>query len=119
MNIKKIKRNLNMTLVMSAVYIITNRNQVLAKMPRTFTIDWSEANQFEDLGNTILGTLRVIGSIASVGALMYIGIKCMLGSVEEKSEMKENLVYYVIGSILVFSIANILPIIYNFATDLF
>lgn len=119
MKFKRFIRDFSVTLVMSIIYTITEQNQVFAKIPTDFKIDWSQANQFSGIGNGILGTLQVVGTIASVGALMWIGIKFMLGSVEEKSKEKEVLIYYVIGAILVFSIVNIVPIIYRFATDLF
>ena len=119
MKIKRFIRNFSVTLVMSIIYTIIGKNRVFAKIPTDFKIDWSQANQFTGIGNGLLGTLQVVGTIAAVGALMWIGIKYMLGSVEEKSKEKEVLIYYVIGAILVFSITNILPIIYNFATDLF
>ena len=119
MKFKNFLRNFSVTLVMSIIYTIIGKNYVFAKIPTNFEIDWSQANQFTGIGNGILGTLQVVGTFATVGALMWIGIKYMLGSVEEKSKEKEALIYYVIGAILVLAIVNILPLIYNFATDLF
>lgn len=48
----------------------------------------------------ILGTIRNIGIIISVIVLMIIGIKYMLGSVEEKANYKETLLPYLIGDII-------------------
>ena len=61
----------------------------------------------------ILGAIQTIGAVISVLALMIIGIKTMLGSVEEKSQYKEALPGYLIGVFLVFSFTTIPNIIYR------
>lgn len=70
------------------------------------------------IGNKVIGIVQAVGSIASVIVLICIGIKYMMGSVEEKAEYKNTLIYYVIGAVLVFAISNITAIIYNFASTL-
>ncbi len=64
--------------------------------------------------NYIFTVLRTIGVVLSVVILMIIGIKYMLGSVEEKANYKETLLPYIIGAFLLFA-GSVLPqIIYNF-----
>lgn len=70
------------------------------------------------MGNTIIGGFQAIGSIVSVLALVIIGIKYMMGSVDEKAEYKTKMIYYIIGAILVFAISNISAMLYNFASTL-
>ena len=71
-----------------------------------------------NMANKIIGAFQAIGSIVSVLALVIIGIKYMMGSVEEKAEYKKTLMYYIIGAILVFAISNISALLYDFATTL-
>ena len=47
----------------------------------------------------------------SVVALMIIGVKYMLGSVEEKAEYKKTMRPYVIGAFMLFGITNLLGIL--------
>ena len=61
--------------------------------------------------NEIIGLVQMIGTITSVLALIIIGIKYMVGSVEEKAEYKKTMQPYLIGPVMVFSITNILFII--------
>ena len=68
-----------------------------------------------NLLNKIIGGFQAIGSIVSVLALVMIGIKYMMGSIEEKAEYKKTMINYIIGAILVFAISNISAMIYNFA----
>ena len=70
------------------------------------------AEKVAEIGNTIIGTIQILGSIA-------LGIKYMMGSVEEKAEYKKTMMPYVIGAIMVFGITNILSIIVSIASNLF
>ena len=67
--------------------------------------------------NVIIGSLQAIGTVVSVIMLTVIGIKLMLGSVEEKSEYKQFMWKYVLGAITLLFISNIIAVIYNFAQE--
>ena len=71
-----------------------------------------------EIGNKIVGPIQVIGSLVSVIAIIIIGIKYMLGSVEEKAQYKETLGPYFLGAVLVFGITNVLSIVYNIAIQI-
>ena len=61
----------------------------------------------------LVGVLQVAGTIISVIALIIIGIKYMISSVEEKSQMKGVLGYYITGCVLVFAATNVVAFLYN------
>lgn len=62
---------------------------------------------------SILGVIQVIGSVLSVIILIVLGIKYMLGSVEEKASFKESLKPYIIGVFLLFTGTLLPSLIYN------
>lgn len=66
----------------------------------------------------VLGAVQLIGSIVSVITLAVIGIKYMVGSVEEKAEYKKTMLPYLIGAILVFATTNLVQIIYEIGKDI-
>lgn len=66
-----------------------------------------------DVTENIVGTLQVAGTIISVIALIIIGIRYMVSSVDEKAQLKGVLWYYVIGAILVFATSNVLALAYD------
>lgn len=68
-----------------------------------------------DLGGKIITVLTTIGSVLSVVILIVIGIKYMVGGIEEKAEYKKTLMPYVIGCILVFAASTIAGAIYQIA----
>ncbi len=73
----------------------------------------SVSSRFSSMVGTILGVVQVIGSLLSVICLIALGVKYMLGSVEEKASYKKTLVPYVIGAIMTLGISNLLSIIYQ------
>lgn len=76
------------------------------------------ASKLGDMAGVIIGVLQAIGVVASVCIIIVIGIKYMLGSVEEKAEYKEEMKPYIIGSALLFVIPNLVQIIYTFAVNI-
>lgn len=54
------------------------------------------------LSNTIYNILLVVGIVAAVIVGLIMGIKFMLGSLEEKAEIKTMIIPYIIGCIVVF-----------------
>ncbi len=67
----------------------------------------------QDTMNIALKIVSIIGSGISIIALMLLGIKYMMGSVEEKAEYKKTLFPYAIGALFVFGSSIIPGIIYN------
>ena len=77
----------------------------------TSTTVTSGTEKIQNIGNKIIGPIRVLGSIISVVTLIIIGIKYILGSVEEKAEYKKTMLPYLIGAVMIFAITNLLKII--------
>ncbi len=61
----------------------------------------------------LLGPIITIGVVISVVMVMVLGIKYMLGSVEEKAEYKKSMWPYVLGAILIFTGSALTGVIYN------
>lgn len=64
-------------------------------------------NPFSTLGGTILGFIQWFGYIFAVGMLLYIGIKYMMSSANEKADLKKGSINYVIGAVLVFGASTL------------
>ena len=74
--------------------------------------------ELKKITEKILGLIQVFGSIASVLALVVIGIKYIIGSVSEKAKYKEVMIPYIVGCVMLFGISNIAGIIYKWASNL-
>lgn len=74
-------------------------------------LDKGEANYLFKKSAKIIATLRNIAAIISVFVITILGIKYMLGSLEERAEYKKTMIPIVVGCILVCSISTILTVI--------
>ncbi len=62
---------------------------------------------------TFLGIIKYVGVILSVIILIIIGLKYMLGSVEEKADYKKSMMPYVYGTFFLFAGSFVPQIIYE------
>lgn len=72
----------------------------------------------QTITNRIFCVIQVIGTVIAVIALIIIGMRYMLSSVEEKASMKGLMAYYIIGAILVAATANVLKLAYDIINGL-
>ena len=63
----------------------------------------------------IMGMIRNVAAIAAVIIIMVLGVKYMLGSVEEKAEYKKSFMPLIIGIVLVVAATAIASFIFNMA----
>ncbi len=73
---------------------------------------------FVDMVNNIIHIIQIIGSIISVMVLIILGIKYMIGSIDERAEYKRTMMPYLVGAVLFFGIVNVVAIISNLAQGL-
>ena len=67
---------------------------------------------------SVLGVIQVVGTIVSVAMLIVIGIKYMMGSIEERAEYKESLKPYLIGAFLLFTGTLVPDLIYKISQNI-
>lgn len=72
---------------------------------------YSDAYDIFNKGAVIIKLLRNIAAVISVVTLSIIGVRYMLGSVEQKAEYKQTMMPVVVGCVLVASLSAILTII--------
>ena len=84
----------------------------------TANIDSNSQNQIQSVGQKIVGIIQVIGIVIAVVVIMVVGIKYMMGSVEEKAEYKKTMMPYIIGAVLIFAGSTLANVVYQFATGI-
>jgi len=102
-------------MIMTIAIVLMNICISYAAIPTDFEIDWGWATMFEKPGNSIIGTLKVVGIIMSVAMLMIIGINSMLSSANaaQKAEQKQKYFYYILGAVFVAAAPQIIDFIYK------
>lgn len=65
----------------------------------------------------VLNIIQIIGIVLSIIVLIALGIKYMLGSVEQKAEFKHTMIPYLIGVAILFTGSFLPAFIYNLTND--
>ena len=74
-------------------------------------LQYNDASEIFAKGAKVIKVLRNIAALVSVISLSIIGVRYMVGSVEQKAEYKQTMVPVVIGCVLVGGLSLILTII--------
>ena len=98
--------------------IVTNMYSTYAFTVESLTGTPPSDTSIKNVGNGIVTILTTIGIVLSVIVLVILGIKYMMGSIEERADYKKTMMPYVIGATLVFAASIIANIIYNIANDI-
>ena len=75
------------------------------------SIDDADTQAITQKAGNIMNVIFVIGIVISVVSLIIIGIKYMVGSVEEKAEYKKTMIPYIVGICFIASASAVVKII--------
>lgn len=106
-----------LTVLLLAIVLITFATNVFADEldPSKFTPSYGDSTDLQNKAGQIMGMIRNVAIVASVIIIMVLGVKYMLGSVEEKAEYKKSFMPLIIGIVLVVSATTIAAFIFNMA----
>lgn len=112
-----------LTVVLLAIVLITLSTNVFAASGTMINpgqleekVNYGDATATDGLMNkagNIMGLIRNIAVIAAVIIIMVLGVKYMLGSVEEKADYKKSFMPLIIGIILVVAATSIASFIFG------
>ena len=115
---KKIRKKLLIILTILFFLIILNVGEIFAFSVTDLTGTQVSNSDLSGLGNSIITILTTVGSVLSVVVLIILGLKYMIGTVEEKAGYKKTMLPYVIGAALVFAASVIAGIIYRVSINI-
>ena len=78
----------------------------------------TDADKVEKATGKVLSVITNIGMVLSALMLAILGVKYMIGSVEEKAEYKKDLMPYLVGATLLFSICIVVKILQMFGNQI-
>lgn len=76
-----------------------------------------DVKDIKDISGKILGGIQIGGIVLSIGILMVLGIKYMMGSTSEKAEYKKTMIPYLIGAVILFTATSLANGIFNIASS--
>ena len=86
---------------------VINQGQEFGKDANTMI----NRDKLRDTSNKIFGALFIVGVVITVGIGGVLGIRFMMASAEEKAEIKQALVPYIIGCIVIYGAFGIWKLI--------
>ena len=81
--------------------------------------DVEDVDEVMDMAQVIVTIIRTVGIVVAVVVLLIMGIKYMVGSVEEKADYKTSMKPYLIGVLIFFGLSQILAVIIDIVPGLF
>lgn len=117
-NVKKIVISLIIMIFCINIYSATIATSSLEDFDGKITNfgDIEDVTTVKEIISTIIYIVKLIGTYLSVIVLIIVGMKYIVGSVEEKAEYKKTLIPYIVGAVLVFGSTNIVGVIYDSIT---
>ena len=100
-------------------------NYVNADTPREIDpSDWKpsdlnpgDVQEITDSAKVIVSFIRYMGIVVSIIALLILGMKFMVGSVEERAEYKKSMKAFLIGVLIFFALSQVLALIIDVASS--
>ena len=111
---KRVVAKILIAMVIISIIIMTSSN-VFALKPRDINGAGEDTPLPTTLVQNITDVVSKVGTFIAVGVLMIIGIRYMMGSMEERATYKKSMLPYVIGCFILFGAAYLAPAI----SDLF
>ena len=99
------------------INIVSNAD--VGSMISSFTpnTDTEAAKTVNTVGQNVVGIIQVVGIAVSVGMLLFLGMKYVKAAPDEKANIKQSSVIYIIGAVVLFAAVNIVKLIYTMATE--
>ncbi len=125
MNKRKVIENIFILLLTVILLTVITPNYVNADTPREIDpSDWKpsdlnpgDVQEITDSAKIIVSFIRYIGIAASIIAIMILGIRFMLGSIEERAEYKKSMKEFLIGVLIFFALSQVLALIIDVASS--
>lgn len=61
--------------------------------------------------------LQLVGSGIAIGVFIFLAVKYMVSSIEDRAQIKQSMIKFVIGSVIFFSSVGIIDIMINLTQD--
>lgn len=112
----KVIKVISLVLILVVCFSVT----ALALDPSTFmsSVGPNNVSALNTLGGTIINVMQVVATVVAIAVLLFVGIKFLLASPAQKANIKDMLIPYVIGAVLIFATVPILGIIKSIAGGL-
>lgn len=79
----------------------------------SITPTYGDSTSMKNLAGKILGFIRNIAIVGGVVVIAVLGVKYMMGSLEEKAEYKKSMIPLIVGIVVVMSASTIAKLLFD------
>lgn len=79
----------------------------------SITVTYGDSTSMKNLAGKILGFIRNIAIVGGVVIIAILGVKYMMGSLEEKAEYKKSMIPLIVGIVVVMSATTIAKLLFD------
>lgn len=108
------KRNIIATIACLMIVI----PQVVMATDHLGGVTIGDVHEFDGVSSNVLGIVQFFGYAMAIGMILYLGIKYMMAPANEKADVKNASIKYVIGAILLAGGSGLLGIIQTFSRNI-
>ena len=77
----------------------------------------TSGNTVKSIG-AVWGIILTVLQVAAIAAVVFAGVRYMFAPADSKADIKKQMIWLVIGAVLVFGASTVIQLITNFADDL-
>lgn len=111
-NIKRwITTLLTMMIVLSSLCVVFADTVITPKMQKA-------QDKFKGIASNVTGLVLFVGYGFAIGMLIYLGIKYVSSSANEKADVKKGAINYIIGAIIIVSATSLFGLLNNFGKEI-
>lgn len=93
-------------------------SSITESMRNLWNKDDSSASSIKKMGGKVLYVTQLVGYAVALITLTILGIRYMYSSTNDKATIKEKLMAYVIGAVILFGFSTVLGIINSFISGI-
>lgn len=82
------------------------------------TVTANKSGKTIDSISNVWGIILTVLQVAAIAAVVFAGVRYMFASADSKADIKKQMIWLVIGAVLVFGASTVIQLITNFADDL-
>lgn len=102
----------------SSVVLAADPGKIMENVSKAAESSGTDTDALTNLGGKILDVLQIVGIIVGAIILVVLGLKYMMGSLEEKAEYKKTMIPFVVGAIVVMAAPTLTKGIFTLISNL-
>lgn len=95
-----------------------NKNAGFGDFKNDMTVKANTSGSTVGVIGNVWGIILTVLQVAAIAAVVFSGVRYMFASADSKADIKKQMIWLVVGAILVFAASTVIKLITNVASDI-